>query len=302
MTLPLFLLMALHPTIGRKLLVRWLELAVGALWRQVIYSLFLAVMVVLVGVISAASAAGGWGVMMLCQIAVMVAILVFRKPLLAIFGQMGGGRDFTKLEHVGSSRFAEKTHQGLGAARERFPVPAFARRRRLVSQAATKGAQGGQAAARAAQAAGGRTAASGAASGAAGAAAGGLATLAAAAALKGGQLAIRKGESVKRRLQESANPFLINGKAGAPPPRRMPEKPLEVDARELCRHTWTRVRRQPEPASEAMDVPKAKPMRQKALPESGGGGEQPRRSMPRARWSRQPGGGHVLDVSGRRRA
>ena len=43
MTLPLFLLLALHPTIGRKLLVRWLELAVGALWRQVIYSLFLGV-------------------------------------------------------------------------------------------------------------------------------------------------------------------------------------------------------------------------------------------------------------------
>jgi hypothetical protein len=301
MTLPLFLLLALHPTIGRKLLVRWLELAVGALWRQVIYSLFLAVMIVLVGVISAASAAGGWGVMMLCQIAAMAAILVFRKPLLAVFGQMGGGRNFTKLEHVGSSRFAVKTHQGLGAARERVSIPAFARRGRP-AQAATKSAGGGQAAVKAAKAAGGKAATAGAASGAAGAAAGGLVTLAAAAALKGGQLALRKGESVKRQLQESSNPFLLNGKAGAPPPRRMPEKPLGVEGGELRGYAWRRIRRQPEPAPAAEDAPKAKPKRQKALPEGGGGGEQPRRSVPRARWSRQPGGGHVLDVSGRKRA
>src|SRR5207302_5716875 len=91
MTLPVFLLMALHPTIGRKLLVRWLEVAVGALWRQVIYSLFLAVMVVVVGVISAAASVGGWGVVTLCQLAALAAILIFRKPLLAIFGQLGGG-------------------------------------------------------------------------------------------------------------------------------------------------------------------------------------------------------------------
>jgi hypothetical protein len=298
MTLPLFLLMALHPTIGRKLLVRWLELAVGALWRQVIYSFFLAVMVVLVGVISAASAAGGWGVMTLCQLAVMAAILIFRKPLLAIFGQMGGGRNFTKLQHVGSSRFAEKAHQGVGATRERVSIPAFARRGRPAPTAA-KGAQGGQTAVKVAKA-GGKAAASGAASGAAGAAAGGLVTLAAAAALKGGQLAIRKGESVKRQLQEHTNPFLLDGKAGAPRPQRMAEKPLGVDGGELRGYAWRRIRRQPEPAPASEEAPKAKPKRQKALPEGGGGGDQPSRSVPRARWSRQPGGGHMLDLSGRK--
>lgn len=302
MTLPCFLLMALHPTIGRKLLVRWLELAVGALWRQVIYSLLLAVMVVLVGVISAASAAGGWGVMTLCQIAVMAAILVFRKPLLAIFGQMGGGRNFAKLEHVGSSRFAEKSHQGLGAARERVSIPAFARRGRPVLQTAARSAHGGQAAVKAAKAAGGKAVASGAASRAAGVATGGLVTLAAAVALKGGQLAIRKGEAVKRQLQESANPFLLNGKAGVPAPRRMPEKPLgTASGWTLADRARRRVMYGPQAVEEEEARATVKPKRQKALPEGGGGGEQARRSVPRARWSRQPGGGHVLDVSGRRR-
>jgi hypothetical protein len=296
MTLPIFLLMALHPTIGRKLLVRWIELAVGTLWRQIIYSLFLAIMVVLVGVISAASAAGGWGVVTLCQLAVMAAILIFRKPLLAIFGQLGGGRHFTKLEHVGSSRFAEKTHQTLGAGRERFdrryPIPAFARRGRPAAQA--EGAAGkADKAVKAAKAAKKTKTATEVAAMTGKTAAGGWVTLAAAAAMKGGQMAIRKGETAKRQLQGAASPFLLDGKAGAPPPRRMPEKSLGVDGGELRGYAWRRIRRQPEPTP-AVEEPKAKPKRQKALPD--GGGLQPRRSLPRARWSRQPGGGHVLDV------
>jgi hypothetical protein len=127
-----------------------------------------------------------------------------------------------------------------------------------------------------------------------GKAAGGWVTLAAAAAMKGGQMAIRKGETAKRQLQGAASPFLLDGKAGAPQPRRMPEKMLGVDGRELRSYTWRRIQREPEPTPAVEEAPKAKPKRQKALPD--GGPPLPRRSLPRVRWSRQPGGGHVLDV------
>jgi hypothetical protein len=295
MTLPLFLLLALHPTIGRKLLVRWIELAVGALWRQVLYSLVLAVMVVTVGIITAASAAGGWGVVTLCQLAAMAGFLIFRKPLLAIFGQLGGGRHFSKVQDVGSSRLTEKAHQGLGAARQRVSIPAFARRGGAASTAST----GAQKAATAAKAAGGKAATASASSGAAGAAGtaaagavtGGL-VLVAAAALKGGQMAVRGGEAAKRRLQSTADPFLLNGKAGAPPPRRMPEKPLGADGRALVSQGWSRIHR---PRSSAQALPDSG---QRSLPNPDPTPkQQPQpRSRPRARWVRQSGGGHLLDV------
>jgi hypothetical protein len=235
-------------------------------------------------------------VVTLCQLAVMAAILIFRKPLLAIFGQLGGGQHFTKLEHVGSSRFAEKTHQAVGAGRERlterYPIPAFARRGRP-GQAAEGAAGKADKAVKAAKAGKKvKTATNVAAT--TGKAAGGWVTLAAAAAMKGGQMAIRKGETAKRQLQGAASPFLLDGKAGAPQPRRMPEKMLGVDGRELRSYTWRRIQREPEPTPAVEEAPKAKPKRQKALPD--GGPPLPRRSLPRVRWSRQPGGGHVLDV------
>ncbi|MDQ6897970.1 MAG: type IV secretion system protein [Candidatus Dormibacteraeota bacterium] len=234
MVLPLFLLLALHPTVGRKLLVRWLELAIGALWRQVFYSLVLAVMVVLVGVISAAASVGGWGLVVLAQLAAMAGFLIFRKPLLAIFGQLGGSRH--RVEHIGASRTAQLAHAGVGTVRQRYPIPSFARAPQRASGGSGGGPRRVASVAAAAETAG---------TAAVGVATGGWGVLLKAAAAKGGQVAIRRGEAAKRQLQGGAGAFLVDGKAGAPLPRRMPEKPLGAHRAAVRTAAWNRVRRRP---------------------------------------------------------
>ncbi len=284
MSLPLVLLLALHPTVGRKLLLRWVELAVGALWRQVIYSLFIAVMVVMVGVASAAAAAGGWGLVAFCQVAGMAGVLIFRKPLLALFGQFGGRH--AKVQHVGSSKATQTVHQRLGTARQGVPIPAFARRQAAASATPTQAPRAGKTASTSTAATAGTSQA--AASGAKVAAAGNWYTLVGAAAIKGGQLALRHTETAKRQLQGSVGPLLLD-KASSPPPRRMPEKPLGVDHGAVRTHAWNKALRRTAPAPAAAGPAAPSP---RALPEP----KQPHspKSPPRPKWVREPGGAHVL--------
>src|SRR5207244_11571279 len=121
-------------------------------------------------------------------------------------------------------------------------------------------------------------------------------SLVAAAALKGGQVAVRKGEAAKRRLQGSADHFLLNGKAGAPAPRRMPEKPLGADGSALVSHGWSRIRRPRSSASPTALPSSQTPHLPESKPRAASSSDNGRRARPRARWVRQHGGGHVMDV------
>jgi hypothetical protein len=231
-----------------------------------------------------------------CQLAGMAGVLIFRKPLLALFGQFGGRH--AKVQHVGSSKAAQSVHQGLGTARQRVPIPAFARRQAAASavpRQTTNTAVTATATSAGVTAGAGQTAVSG-----VNAASGAWPTLLGAVAIKGGQLAFRHGETAKRQLQGSVSPFLLDGKASRPPPRRMPEKPLGVDHAALRTHAWNKALRRAAPAAlsvpAATAAPAAPQPRALQAPQRPPAQSRPERSPKpmRARWVREPGGAHVL--------
>lgn len=82
---PLFLVVAMHPGVGRRLMIRWLELLVGALFKKVLYSAALAVVLVTSSVLLAATSAIGWAVSMAVQIILIMTLIVYRKAFVGLF-------------------------------------------------------------------------------------------------------------------------------------------------------------------------------------------------------------------------
>ena len=89
---PLFFLVGIHPGGGRRIFVRWAELMIGLLLRRVIYSAFLAVILVVGGLIMATTANSSWGLAAVLQVALLVAAFIYRKPFAALFHQVGTGQ------------------------------------------------------------------------------------------------------------------------------------------------------------------------------------------------------------------
>lgn len=92
MVAPLFFLLGIHPGIGRRIFVRWAELMVGFLLRRVMYSAFLAVILVVGSLIIATTAGTSWGLAAVLQVALLVAAFIYRKPFAALFHQVGTGQ------------------------------------------------------------------------------------------------------------------------------------------------------------------------------------------------------------------
>jgi hypothetical protein len=91
MLAPLFFLIGIYPSTGRRIFLRWGELVLGFLLRRVLYSAFLAVVMVLGGMIMATVANQSWFLAAALQLALVIAALMYRKPLAAVFGQVGVG-------------------------------------------------------------------------------------------------------------------------------------------------------------------------------------------------------------------
>jgi hypothetical protein len=96
MVAPLFFLVGIHPGTGRRIFIRWGELMLGFLVRRVLYSAFLAVILVFGGLIIGGVGAQSWLLASALQIGLVVAALWFRKPIAALFTQVGAG----KLDHL----------------------------------------------------------------------------------------------------------------------------------------------------------------------------------------------------------
>src|SRR5215470_4200359 len=94
MVAPLFLLVGVHPGTGRRLLVRWAELAAAALLIRVLCAALLALVLVLSGLIAQIP---NWGVAAALEVALVVTAFIYRKPFLRVFGQVATPRlDFLR--------------------------------------------------------------------------------------------------------------------------------------------------------------------------------------------------------------
>jgi TrbL/VirB6 plasmid conjugal transfer protein len=92
MVAPLFFLVGIHPSVGRRIFLRWGELMLSFAFRRVLYSAFLAVVLVLGGIIMSNVASRSWFLAAMLQLILVIAAFIYRKPLAAVFSQVGAGR------------------------------------------------------------------------------------------------------------------------------------------------------------------------------------------------------------------
>jgi hypothetical protein len=223
MTAPLFLLVGIHPGAGRRLLVRWLELVAATLGVRVLAAAFLAVVMVLSGLLEEALS-GSWWLQAALQMGLVVAALIYRKPFMRIFGQVAAGPRMAA-SHIGGSRIAETSHrlldrQSLSLWRARSAAgrvwggtPAATRAVAGAGGATGQATKAAGAAATRSAAGTGATAASG----AAGAATGGLALV----AVEAGKLGVRAAAHGVRRAQGMTGHMVLDGAGHAPPAPRI---------------------------------------------------------------------------------
>jgi hypothetical protein len=141
MVAPLVLLAGIHPGAGRRMLTRLAEMAAGALLVRVLSAAFLAVLLVLSGLLDQAGspfqggdavvAGGSWVVAAGLQVALLAAAFVYRKPFLRVFGQVASPR--LALQHASEPGPARAVHSGMDWAARQVQQ----RGRRQVAQAAT---------------------------------------------------------------------------------------------------------------------------------------------------------------------
>ncbi|SHK78324.1 TrbL/VirB6 plasmid conjugal transfer protein [Nocardiopsis flavescens] len=83
---PVFLLIGIHPGYGRMVLLRWVELMVGFLLKQIFVVLLISLLVMCYGMIMSTSL--GWGLQMILLALFTVALFVYRKPFAYLFSSV----------------------------------------------------------------------------------------------------------------------------------------------------------------------------------------------------------------------
>src|SRR5262249_7604536 len=193
MVAPLFLLVGVHPGTGRRLLVRWAELAAAALLIRVLCAALLALVMVLSGLIAEIP---NWGVAAALEVALVVTAFIYRKPFLRGFGQVATPRlDFLTDRRTGTT-VVRRPHRG-GGKLGRQPITAAAASNARASTAAATAANGTRSAT-----AGGTAAAS--------AATAGTAAMAAAAA-EAGKIGRKTASAAVSGAQKLADGFGVSG-------------------------------------------------------------------------------------------
>ncbi|MDT0327886.1 conjugal transfer protein TrbL [Nocardiopsis lambiniae] len=83
---PVFLLIGIHPGYGRMVLLRWVELMVGFLLKQIFVVLLISLLVMCYGMVMSTSL--GWGLQMILLALFTVALFVYRKPFAYLFSSV----------------------------------------------------------------------------------------------------------------------------------------------------------------------------------------------------------------------
>jgi hypothetical protein len=198
---PFFLIIGTHPGFGRIIAVRWFEMLVGVLMKQVAISIVLSVLLYSYSLIMGTSdAALPWALKILMIALVTMAVFIYRKPFTHLFSAVGYGTLGASERAEYSLREASTTFRRstLGAASVAIPGVAGYRAARWARR------NPGQAAALAVGAAG---------AAGAGAAAGAVASGDVAGTAQGA------GDAYASRLRQDAPPA-ADGEGG-PSPRRL---------------------------------------------------------------------------------
>jgi hypothetical protein len=112
MVAPLFFVVGVFPSTGRRIFLGWAQALAGALLKRVLYAALLAVILVISGVISdLAISAGAYFLAAALEIALVVAAFIYRRPVLNIVAS------------VGSPRRMAGAVQGLRGAPAPAPLP-----------------------------------------------------------------------------------------------------------------------------------------------------------------------------------
>ncbi|WP_184080503.1 conjugal transfer protein TrbL [Nocardiopsis mwathae] len=83
---PVFLLIGIHPGYGRTVLLRWFEMVLGILLKQVFVVLLIALLVMCYGIIMATNLA--WGLQMILLALFTLALFIYRKPFAHLFASV----------------------------------------------------------------------------------------------------------------------------------------------------------------------------------------------------------------------
>ena len=184
---PFFLIIGIHPGFGRVIAIRWFEMLVGVLMKQVAIAIVLSVLLYCYSLIMGTSdLVLPWALKILMITLVTVAVFIYRKPFSHLFSAVGYGT-------LGSTERAEYSLREAGSTFRRSTLDA--------ATAAVPGVAGYRAARWARRNPG--QAAAIAAGSAAGVAAG---TAASADAAAGGAAAAGTGDSYASRLRPDAPP------------------------------------------------------------------------------------------------
>jgi TrbL/VirB6 plasmid conjugal transfer protein len=115
---PFFLIIGTHPGFGRVIAIRWFEMLVGVLMKQVAIAIVLSVLLYCYSLIMGTSdAVLPWALKILMIALVTVAVFIYRKPFQHLFSAVGYGT-------IGSHERAEYSLREAGATFRRSTVDA----------------------------------------------------------------------------------------------------------------------------------------------------------------------------------
>src|SRR5699024_11059307 len=83
---PVFLLIGIHPGYGRAVLLRWVEMMVGFLLKQLFLVLLIALLVMCYGIVMSTNL--GWGLQMILLALFTLALFIYRKPFVHLFSSV----------------------------------------------------------------------------------------------------------------------------------------------------------------------------------------------------------------------
>jgi hypothetical protein len=119
---PLFLIIGTHPGFGRIIAIRWFEMLVGVLMKQVAVAIALSVLLYCYSLIMGTSDQSlPWALKILMIALVTVAVFIYRKPFTHLFSAVGYGtlgsteRAEASLREAGQT-FRQNTAQAAGVA------------------------------------------------------------------------------------------------------------------------------------------------------------------------------------------
>lgn len=83
---PIFLLIGIHPGYGRTVLLRWFEMLLGMLLKQIFIVLLIALLVMCYGLVMTTNL--GWGLQMILLALFTLALFIYRRPFTHLFSSL----------------------------------------------------------------------------------------------------------------------------------------------------------------------------------------------------------------------